>query len=123
MKICKDCLHYEACKGTYDTIVETIDTDSFDHEHYADTYYCDNFTDRSEWVHLPCKVGDVVYQTDEVRLYKDTIRKIDISSIGTIYYTESIAFDERAIGKSIFLTSEEAEKALKGYENESNSKN
>lgn len=54
----------------------------------------------------PCKVGDKVYQTDGVRIYESTI-------INVVYDTYGIAFDERAIGESIFLTREEAEKALK----------
>lgn len=49
---CKDCLHYEACKGTYFSFKQMIDKDSFDNEHYADVYNCPDFTDRSEWVHL-----------------------------------------------------------------------
>lgn len=53
----------------------------------------------------PCKVGQTVYQTDGVRIYKSTIKN-------TVYYTENIAFDERAIGKTVFLTKEEAERAL-----------
>ena len=53
----------------------------------------------------PVKVGDTVYQTDGVRIYPSTIQKV-------IYDTGVIAFDETAIGKSIFLTKEEAEKAL-----------
>jgi len=57
----------------------------------------------------PCKVGDKVYQTDGVRTYTSTINKI-------IYDTNSIAFDERAIGKTVFLTKEEAENALKERE-------
>lgn len=56
-----------------------------------------------------CKIGDVVYQTDGVRIYESTIRKI-------IYDTESIAFDESAIGESIFLTKEDAEKAKEMYQ-------
>ena len=56
-------------------------------------------------VELPCKVGDAVYQVDSERIYKSTVKII-------IYDTDGIAFDERAIGKSVFLTKEEAEKAL-----------
>jgi len=63
---------------------------------------------------LPCKVGDKIYQTDGIRTYESTIREIEISSTNIVYCTESIAFDERAIGDSIFLTREEAEKALEG---------
>lgn len=61
----------------------------------------------------PCKVGDTVYQTDGTRVYLSTINEIIYSKNNTIYATENIAFDERAIGKSIFLTIEEAEQALK----------
>lgn len=60
---------------------------------------------------LPCKVGDTIYQTDGVRIYKSRVKQI-------IYDTDNIAFDERAIGKTVFLTREEAEQALK--ERESN---
>ncbi len=55
-------------------------------------------------VELPCKVGDTVYQYDHAgNIYASRIRSI-------IFETAGIAFDERAIGKSIFLT-EEAVKA------------
>lgn len=53
----------------------------------------------------PCKVGDTVYQTDGCRIYESTVREI-------IYDTDGIAFDETAIGKTVFLTREEAEAAL-----------
>lgn len=57
---------------------------------------------------LPCKVGDTVYQTDTAgQIYASTVKNI-------IYDTSSIAFDERAIGTTVFLTKEEALKALKG---------
>ena len=115
MSKCIDCLHYEACKDTYYTAkgCDNIALYDFDGEMYADSG-CEDFTDRSEWVHLPCKVGDKVYQTDGIRTYESTIREIEISSTNTVYCTENIAFDEGAIGNSIFLTRKEAEKALEG---------
>lgn len=59
-----------------------------------------------------CKVGDTVYQSDTAgRVYEAKIRKI-------IYDTEAgIAFDEDAIGRSVYLTREEAEAALEGMKN------
>lgn len=55
----------------------------------------------------PCKVGDTVFQVGTDRkIYQSTITKL-------IYDTYGIAFDERAIGKSIFLTKAEAEQALR----------
>ena len=58
---------------------------------------------------LPCKVGDTVYQIDAERVYESEVKRI-------IFDCDDIAFDERAIGGSIFLTREEAEAALKGGE-------
>ena len=57
-------------------------------------------------VELACKVGDTVYQYDHAgNIYASRIRSI-------IFETAGIAFDERAIGKSIFLTEEAAEARL-----------
>ena len=60
---------------------------------------------------LPCKVGDTVYQIDAERVYESEVKWI-------IFDCDDIAFDERAIGVSIFLTREEAEAALKGGESD-----
>ena len=107
---CRDCLHYEACKGTYSSAKGNGGIlYEFDGEMYGDSG-CEDFTDRSEWVHLPHKVGDRIYLTDGIRIYKSAIRAIKISSANTVYFTENISFDERAVGGSIFLTREEAEK-------------
>ena len=51
---------------------------------------------------LPCKV----YETDGARVYEHTVREVIYETAG------GPAFDKNAIGKSIFLTREEAEKAL-----------
>ena len=50
----------------------------------------------------PCKVGDTVYQTDGERVYESVVENV-------IYDTDGIAFDETAIGESVFLYVEEAE--------------
>ena len=59
-------------------------------------------------VALPCKVGGKVYQIDAERVYESEVK-------GIIYDAGHIDFDERAIGKTVFLTRQEAE-ALKGGE-------
>ena len=56
---CKDCMHYGICR---------LDV-YFIHANNGDTYQCQDsdkveedceaFTDKSEWVHLLCKTGDV----------------------------------------------------------------
>lgn len=65
-----------------------------------------------------CKVGDVVYQTDGVRIYELEIFDVLLYKNKLVYETESIDFDTRAIDKTVFLTREEAEKALKERETE-----
>ena len=75
---CKDCLHYEVC-------------------YYHDFEECGWFYDKSEWVHLPCKNGDV--------LIRNGIRcKVDHWNVIATAFTE----DE----KCRLFGLEEAEKAL-----------
>lgn len=58
---------------------------------------------------LPCKV----YETDGVRVYEHTVREVIYETAG------GPAFDKNAIGKSIFLTRAEAERALQEMEGKS----
>lgn len=55
---------------------------------------------------LPCKV----YETDGVRVYEHTVREVIYETVG------GPAFDKNAIGKSIFLTRAEAERAIQEME-------
>lgn len=73
---------------------------------------CDQFKDKTQFFELPCKIGMVVYQIDGERIYASTIHEITYTTSKVIFVTENIAFDERAINNSIFLTREKAEKAL-----------
>ena len=65
----------------------------------------------------PLKVGDTIYQIDGVRIYTSTIYEITYTENKVIFVTENVVFDERAINNSIFLTREEAERALKERKN------
>ena len=57
--------------------------------------------------HATLQVCRIVYQHDGSRIYTNVIRKI-------IYDTSGPAFDDSAIGKSVFLTREAADAALEG---------
>ena len=72
----------------------------------------------------PCKVGDKVYVVDYTRLgnmiFECTIEEISHFTYGTYYYLNwglhiprFKACQEKSFGKTVFLTREEAEKALK----------
>lgn len=135
---CKDCLHYDVCQ--YRCGRGVLPTG----------YQCKDFTDRSEWMHLLCKVNTVVYVIlYNWESYKDYIAKYQITSI-TITQNKKgvwtkkyramkmvngktinsqINFGFHEINEDVFLTYEEAEKALekikkiRGRLNESKSKN
>lgn len=54
---CKDCLHYEACRDSYDGFANEYENYGFEFDEFDEEDYgrvgCVNFTARSEWVHLP----------------------------------------------------------------------
>lgn len=72
---------------------------------------------------LPCKVGDTVYEPFAGKVYEKTVDRIIINRFTTpqIWIETKLPFAtprlERwdiAFGKTVFLTREEAEQALKG---------
>lgn len=106
---CKDCLHYKACDRLADAklgygIMQVR------------TGVCMCFSDKSEWFHLPCKAGYIVYcfapcfDTDHHPKLKVVEKEIiELKTIATVF---GLNFDIDCIGKTVFLTREEAEKAL-----------
>lgn len=65
---------------------------------------------------LPCKVGDTVWEVDTIELYCDEYRitNINITEHGIALENSCMGFgfNIEDIGKTIFLTKEEAERAL-----------
>ena len=124
MSKCIDCLHYQACKGTYYTAkgCDNIALYDFDGEMYADSG-CEDFTDRSEWVHLLCNIGDVFFRTipwrnivDECTvssLTKKADKTWKIRLTSNIFRT-TFEITVNDIGKIVFFTRKEAEKTLEG---------
>lgn len=113
MNICKGCFHFPVCQAYGETNKED----------------CAAFTDHSEWVHLPCEVGDIVFYFDGAYHLKDKnmwkIKPIKVTEFSTkigrsgkLYPLSIIANGTRypitSIGKTVFLTREEAERALEG---------
>lgn len=120
---CKDCIHFKAC---YE-MARANNADEFN-TMYAEK--CEDFSDRSAWVKLPCKVGDTLYEpTDRgtISEYRVTAIRVELFSTfvewkikeGIVWrYVHEINSNE--IGKTVFFSREEAEQALK--ERESNEK-
>lgn len=87
---------------------------------------CENFQDRSLWVKLPCKMGDTVYAvyhelSGEKELIVGRVERFNLYSTDhsyvCVYYEDgdglSYWHTPSDFGKVIFLTREEAERALK----------
>lgn len=65
------------------------------------------------FIELLFKAGDKVYQFDNGgKIYESEIKSIYYANNTLIYDCGYCAFDERAIGESIFLSEAEAEKRL-----------
>lgn len=88
---CKDCIHYKVCK--------IIDMAGI----WEKAELCECFKAANLVVELPCKVGDTVYY------WVDRDTKFQV-----LFAKPFEISDLDYIGKSIFLTREEAEKALEG---------
>lgn len=125
---CRDCIHFNACYK----MAMANNADEFN-TLYAEK--CEDFSDRSLWAKLPCKVGDILYKITYSPCHLGETRpdsfgcsgcydKCDIKLTVTEVTAHSIRYILDNImpymGKTVFLTREEAERALK--ESESNEK-
>lgn len=104
MSKCIDCLHYERCKKLGIINIETLSV-------------CKDFTDRSEWVRLPCNVGVIVWyitgihhsliksaRVEEIIINETGIRELYVSTENGCYFQNDIT--------TFYFTREAAEKAL-----------
>lgn len=70
-------------------------------------------------VELPCKIGNKLYEVckQHYEIHEQTVEGISISKTAALINCESKNFYWCEIGDSVFLTREEAEKALEDLEN------
>lgn len=117
---CKDCYHFDVCNNYLNDFREI----GFLLGHNLNAIGCRFFKDKSKIIELPCKAGDTVYSihtnhNGEQKIYSIRIQKIELSTYGIEF--KSIAMigqiHESDFGKTVFLTREEAEQALKECEN------
>lgn len=120
MNKCENCYHKDVCSGRHD--VESYNIK------------CEEYKDKSLIVELPCNVGDTVYSFCE---YWGVVLPYFVETLNISYYNQnencysyeancsnaeqtdlldSIDFDFDDIGKTVFLSREEAEKKLKERE-------
>lgn len=97
MASCKDCLHYEFCCAGKLCLPDYVN--------------CKYFKDRNRFVELPCKIGEELYRIKTVRGKKIvTETQLNQNTFWRIVFGGEY-------GKTVFLTREEAERALNSSEN------
>ena len=104
------------CAREHEQLVEWLE----ELKHYKD------LEEQGRLITLPCKIGDTVYEVQETRkrIQEYTVISVHHSHCSTLFgwtlkdgkgvYSNLNGFEEHAIGKTVFLTKEEAEATLKG---------
>lgn len=107
----------------YDRLIELLtDSEAFNNaDGKADAKHIVDHLLANGVIVPPCKVGDVVYQITRNFISEFRVRFVEIATCGNLFlHTDLISdivytgevFSESDIGKTVFLTREEAEKAL-----------
>ena len=124
-KTCKDCIHYDVCLLERDNNKDKLTADGLFKKAEEDCAY---FKDKSRIVELPCKVGDKVFyiysETDGEKVIGGPDEITEVGSKG--YWMSSVVNEKNMdiftpyteLGKTEFLTREEAEIALERMKNE-----
>ena len=124
MKNCRDCLHFKAC-------YEMAAANNADEFNTMFAEKCEDFTNSSEWVHLPCRVGDTIYypwlfnrtcgiavgEVESIKIYagdKPLFTAKDWESDMPMQGTFILA----DFGDVVFLDYDDAEKALERMKDE-----
>lgn len=100
LKVCFDCINCEQCPTGLACSANPA---------------CTMFKDKSEWVHLPCNIGDRIFSIviigGEYTVVADRVHALKISEEDI--YVDTNWYESGEIEYNVFLTQEEAEKALK----------
>lgn len=112
MASCKECLHYDVCEA------RIAADENYSERNYTENNNCSNFKDRTQFVELPCKVGNTVYFVIDEEIIKETITGFEIDKQGDLWInTHKYDYLLRdKFGETVFLSREEAERVLNSSE-------
>ncbi len=125
MSTCRDCIHFDLClenaKEELKSVGLNIDLENLP----LSLNKCQFFKDKSKIVELPINIDDTVFRIVEYRsvLYpallpianvicEEKIVYIRFTKKGIRLYTNTFDFLQKEIGKTVFTSKDEAEKAL-----------
>lgn len=122
MSKCESCIHYDACKKISDVHGLAFGSSPF----------CDHFKSKSLFVELPCAVGTPLYVIEYCHCYNSyeeqcrqrrtkASKWLYVTKLPSRHHTRCVKLFERGfkleylnrIGKTVFLTEEEARAKLK----------
>lgn len=101
--ICKNCIKADVCK-----VAEEFDKEPVDGIYIEG---CDYFKDRTRFVELPCKVGDKVFVVNGFKEIEEF--EVDYYVVEKNVISVGCVDDGEYEIETVFLTREEAERALK----------
>lgn len=113
MASCKECIHFDRCKGLY----------KFDRLQKAVSKGCSYFKDRSRFVELPIKPGAFLFVPFRNQISKFMVIAVSFGQFGMWIDRTLISGIDcppvltcvEAFGKTVFLSRKEAERALKKH--------
>lgn len=105
---CKDCLYYNVCNTLFHERCNVLSS------YKNECKRCQYYSNKSEWVHLPCKIGTEFSDTEIV---DDISFRISLCADGDIFTHDEVhVIDKEDIGEmfvsSRVYTFDEVEKAL-----------
>ncbi len=119
---CSDCIHIEPC---YRHPIEELTNEANGIYEPNAEKWCKWFEDKSKIVELPCKVEDTIYFVSEniLEIAKGKIKEIIINKHNNKIMNVDFGymckqFDIEYVGKTVFLTKEQAEAMLKELQND-----
>ena len=109
-KKCGDCIHADICKQ--------LNGGWFSRENIA---YCKGFKEKADYVELPCRPSDHVFRLCGTKKHRYVGERIvsAVTLCGNGSWTIHSTADD-ALGKTVFLTREEAEAALSKMDGDGN---
>lgn len=105
---CKDCVHYEVCESE----VEAHHDNPRDLEVNGIEEFCRFFKPKSRFVGLPCEVGQTVYLLMGGFVEEMKLNHLFMSFKPNEQHPIDFVKEFEDFGKTVFLSREEAEKAL-----------
>lgn len=117
---CSDnCVHYEVCKRTHYHFKEN----KFIHDLKNVEDICNYFKNKSNYIELPCKVGEELFLSDYF-MYHHRLKEYKFIGERVVMVIECFEFQrtyrrfvDECFGKTVFLTKKEAEAKLKELNN------